>query len=391
MRARWVRLTSCVLAFAASGGAAFFISHSEQHIARRRDSARSFSAAVRDVITAVSELRMSQAAYVATGQDVAFWAPKATAAADNVVSSVTLLRLTATTDVARAALDAAGATAALFAEIDGHAREYLEQGMPVMAGDVVLSDGWEASNALVGQIEKARAAEQQAADADEASQRRREAIAAAAAIAIGLFVIVLMTPRIKPAASSIALAESGLDAATSSVSSREDTLSLASVRPAGPSMRAISKLCTDFGRVDDIEGLKSLLGQAASLMDTNGLMVWVGTPDGSELQPALAHGYTQDMLAQMPTLRRSADNAAAAAFRTGKLQVVLAQEGSASGAIVAPMLSSRGCVGVISAETRHGAETSESLQALAVIVAAQLAAILHTASETPEQRATGTN
>jgi hypothetical protein len=93
----------------------------------------------------------------------------------------------------------------------------------------------------------------------------------------------------------------------------------------------------------------------------------------------------------MPTLRRSADNAAAAAFRSGKLQIVLAQEGSASGAIVAPMLSSRGCVGVMSAETRHGAETSESLQAIAAIVAAQLAGILHTTSETSEQRATGTS
>jgi len=46
---------------------------------------------------------------------------------------------------------------------------------------------------------------------------------------------------------------------------------------------------------------------------------------------------------------------------------------------------------VISAETRRGAETSESLQAMAAIVAAQLAGILRSTSETNEQRATGTN
>jgi len=119
-------------------------------------------------------------------------------------------------------------------------------------------------------------------------------------------------------------------------------------------------------------------------------MVWVGSADGSELQPALAHGYTKEMLARIPTLRRSADNAAAAAFRTGQLQIVLAHEGSASGAIVAPMLSSRGCVGVISAETQRGTETSDSLQAMAAIFAAQLAGILQTTPETREQRATGT-
>jgi hypothetical protein len=54
------------------------------------------------------------------------------------------------------------------------------------------------------------------------------------------------------------------------------------------------------------------------------------------------------------------------------------------------MLSSRGCVGVLSAETQRGAETSESLQAMAALFAAQLAGILQTTPETHEQRATGT-
>jgi hypothetical protein len=388
MRPRWVRLISCVLAFAASGGAAFFISLSEQHIARRRGAARLFDTAVRDVINGVSDLRMSQAAYVATGQDVAFWAPKANAAATNVADSVTLLRAAATTEAGRAALDTAGTMAAMFGQIDRRAREYLEQGMPVMAGDVVLSDGGETAVALVGQIEMARASEQRAAEAEEGAQRRREAIAATGAAAIALLATVLLALRVKPAASSMAPSEAGLDAPASSL--REDAVSFANVRPSGASLRAVSRLCTDFGRASDVEELKSLLGQTASLMDTSGLMVWVGSPDGSELQPALAHGYTQEILARMPTLRRSADNAAAAAFRSGKLQVVLAQ-GSTNGAIVAPMLSSRGCVGVISAETRHGAETSETLQAIATIVAAQLAGILQTTSEAGERRATGTN
>lgn len=388
MRSRWVRLISCVLAFAATGGAAFFISLSEQHIARRRGGARVFDTAVRNVINGVSDLRMSQAAYVATGQDVAFWAPKASAAATNVADSVTLLRAAATTEAGRAALDTAGTTAATFAQIDRRAREYLEHGMPVMAGDVVLSDGGETAVSLVGQIEMARAAEQRAAEADERAQRGREAIAAGAAAAIALLAIVLLSPRVKTNASSIAPPEAELDAPASS--SREDAVPFAGVRPSGAALRGVSRLCTDFGRVSDVDGLKSLLGQAASLMDTTGLMVWVGTPDGSELQPALAHGYTQEMLARMPTLHRSADNAAAAAFRSGKLQVVLAQ-GSTNGAIVTPMLSARGCVGVISAETRHGAETSETLQAIAAIIAAQLAGVLQPTTEIGEQRATGTN
>ena len=397
MRSRWVRLIFTVAALAAFGLAGFFVFRSEQHITRVRGAARAFNDAVRDAVGSLSELRMSQAAYVATGQDVAFWVPKATSAADSLNGSVAQLRSMATTEAARTALDMVAANAARFSSVDQRARESLEQGMPVAAGDVVLSDGGEAATALIGAVETARTAEQQAADTAEGALRKREATAIAGAAAVGLVAILLLAPRIRPAASTISQPEASVD--LSGGQAREDTLlrqppenllSYTGGRSAGASLRAVSKLCTDFGRVSDVEELKSLLGQAAGLMDVNGLMVWVGSADGSELQPAVAHGYPQEMLARLPTLPRSSDNAAAAAFRSGKLQIVLAHEGSASGAIVAPMLSSRGCVGVISAETQRGAETSESLQAMAAIFAAQLAGILQTTPDTHEQRATGT-
>lgn len=356
-----------------------------------------FDAAVRDVVNGVSDLRISQGAYVAIGQDVAFWAPKAAAAAESVAGLVTLLRSTATTDGGRTALDAAAAKAAELIAIDRRARDYLDQGTPVMAGDAILSDGGETATALIGHLETARTAEQTAAEVAERTQRMREATAVAGAAAAALLAIVLLTPQTRPTASTMAASETSADTPAPSAreslglrNAPESLSSYASARSAGAALRAVSTLCTDFGRVSDVDELKSLLGQAAGLMDANGLMVWVGSADGSELQPALAHGYTQEMLARIPTLRRSADNAAAAAFRSGKLQIVLAHEGSASGAIVAPMLSSRGCVGVISAETQRGAETSESLQAMAAIFAAQLAGILQTTPETQEQRATGT-
>src|SRR5262245_41814760 len=99
MRSRWVRLISSVAALAAFGGAGFFVYRSEQHIARTRGAAQAFNDAVRDAAGSLSELRMSQAAYVATGQDVAFWAPKATAAAAGLNASVAQLRSMATTEV----------------------------------------------------------------------------------------------------------------------------------------------------------------------------------------------------------------------------------------------------------------------------------------------------
>jgi hypothetical protein len=89
----------------------------------------------------------------------------------------------------------------------------------------------------------------------------------------------------------------------------------------------------------------------------------------------LAHGYPDQVFARMPTVPRSANNAAAAAYRTAALQVVLTRPGS-NGAVVAPLLSPEGCVGALSAEILRGRETADSVQALAAIFAAQLAGML---------------
>jgi GAF domain-containing protein len=161
-------------------------------------------------------------------------------------------------------------------------------------------------------------------------------------------------------------------------------------RPAGPVLRAASQLCTDLGRVSDLEELKQLVGQAADLMDASGIVIWISAPDGTYVHPALSHGYPPHVMARMSRIPRSADNAAAAAYRTGQIQIVLAHPGESNGAVVAPLLSTDGCIGALSAEIRGGGESSESVQALAAIFAAQLAGVLHTASAAQDQRTTAT-
>src|SRR6185295_5061286 len=113
----------------------------------------------------------------------------------------------------------------------------------------------------------------------------------------------------------------------------------------------------------------------AEAMDASGLIVWLADQT-SHLRPVLAHGYTSEALAHMPLVPRSADNAAAAAYRTAAMQIVLARPGTSTGAVVAPLLAPSGCVGALTAEMKGGSETSDSAQALATIVAAQLATVL---------------
>ena len=153
-------------------------------------------------------------------------------------------------------------------------------------------------------------------------------------------------------------------------------------------IKAAAALATDVGRVRDLDELTRVLGRAADLMDASGVMVWMGPPAGAELRPVLAHGYKPELIARIPPVARSADNAAAAAYRSGSLQIVLSRPGVSPGAVVAPILAAEGCVGALSAEIRHGGETSETTQALAAIFAAQLANVVATPADV-ERRAAG--
>jgi hypothetical protein len=90
------------------------------------------------------------------------------------------------------------------------------------------------------------------------------------------------------------------------------------------------------------------------------------------LRPALAHGYSDEVLARLPRVRRDTDNATAASFRSAQPRIV---DGSAlaTGAVVVPLLTPTGCVGVLAVELHPGGEQRESVTALATILAAQLA------------------
>ena len=156
--------------------------------------------------------------------------------------------------------------------------------------------------------------------------------------------------------------------------------------PTAVPLQAVAQICTDMGRVGDPEELKGLLSRAAEALDASGLVLWLGAPSGSELRPALAHGYTPEMVSRIPVVPRAANNAAAAAYRSGILQVVLSRSGSpAKGAVVAPVLSAEGCLGVLSAEIRGGGEASETIQSLAAIFAAQLAGVVASTPVAPER------
>ena len=139
-----------------------------------------------------------------------------------------------------------------------------------------------------------------------------------------------------------------------------------------PNLLAAALLCTELGRVEETCEAAPLLQEAARILDAVGLVVWVWHPASAELRPALAHGYSDKVLAQLPKVRRDTDNATAAAFRSAQTCVVNAGDRT-SGAVVIPLMTAVGCVGVLAIELPHGSEQRESVRALGTIFAAQLA------------------
>ena len=120
---------------------------------------------------------------------------------------------------------------------------------------------------------------------------------------------------------------------------------------------------------------EDLLSRAAAVINARGMIVWVADEQGATLYPLFTHGYPQAVLLRLGTLRGDANNATAAAWRAGDLTVV---DGTpdAPGAIVAPIVTSQGCVGVLAAELAAGGEDRDDVRAMAVIFAAQLATVV---------------
>jgi len=377
MRSRALRLTFGAVALIAIGAAAFLLIRSEEEIGVLASSVRAFDQHARDATDALAEARAAQQAYVAAGQGAAFWMNKVSATTEAAAAALASLHQSAAAGT-RTALDAATATAGEFASVDKRARDYLKSGQPLMAADIIFTEGSDAAATAGRQVETARLAEHQALDGDMAAIRKQQAIIIGSAAALAAIIVLLLIP-VPRTAEVEDTANAGL-----SIAPALPAAPAAPFAPFAPNamFKAAADLATDFGRVRDLDELTQILGRAGDVMGASGLMVWMGSTARGELRPVLAHGYSPEMIARIPPVPRSADNAAAAAYRSGVLQIVLSRPGS-SGAVVAPILSADGCIGALSAEIKGGGETSEGIQALASIFAAHLAGVL--SSSTPAE------
>jgi hypothetical protein len=385
MRSRGLRLTFGACSCIAIAAAAVFLYLSEQRLSMDRAAVQPFDARARDAAAHFADLKTAQLAYVAVGQGTGIWLPKADAIKASLFAELASLRQAAGAAASALALDDAAAALEEFGRVDKRVRDYLSNGAQVMASDVVFAEGIDVTTRGASAVERARLEARRDLDDLDAWRRRQEALALVGAAALTILVVALLIrlpaageTREAPAVTSLSLRDAPAETPPA-VEARPQPVKLS----AGPTLGMAAQLCTDLGRMGDPSDVNGVLGQTADVLNASGLVVWIRSASGAELIPAFAYGYSDDMVARLPKIPRSADNAAAAAYRTGSLQIVLSRPGTSKGAVAAPLLSIDGCAGVLSAEIRDGGETSDVVQALVRILAAQLSGLLVPDSVTP--------
>ena len=137
----------------------------------------------------------------------------------------------------------------------------------------------------------------------------------------------------------------------------------------------LAKLCSKLSCAQHVHELTSVLEDASGVLDSVGLILWIPDAVGVALIPAFAHGYPDEMIAQLPGVAMEAHNAIAEAFRTRSTCVVNGTE-TESGAVVAPLLTPTACGGALSLEFRGGAEQRDEVRAGVMLLAAQVSTLV---------------
>ncbi len=371
MSSRTVRLLFVLAAVAAVAASAFFMSRTDAAVSAEREAIERARTEARALSATIADLRAAQVAYVARGQAEEFWMGRVSRLLPVVDGQMKAFTASLRSAAAQDHAEPAAAAIDNFHKLDARAQEYVKSGDPLLASDLIFSDGVEAMAAAAAQVDGALDEELQAGAEELASLRRRELLVAASTAAVLLALVALgLTIRTESATEPVALTI-GRDVIKPTLPAPAP--SHARIRL--PNLAGAAQLCTELARVVEPAELPPLLERAAKLVEATGLLVWVADPGGGELRPALSFGYSNQTVARMGTIARDAGNAVAAAYRAGELRTV-ESNGSKTGALVAPLMTPEGCVGVLSAETKGGSEKDQNSQALASIIAAQLATLV---------------
>jgi CHASE3 domain sensor protein len=339
--------------------------------------------ALSQMATTASEINAAQQAYVAPGQPDQPWLARVGELVQQLAQSAATIRPQLRSPEAADHLQTlTGAVDSLVA-IDGRVRTHLANGQDLSAADLVFTEARDTVGVMVEAIRGLEATERAATDAERAALTQQAwALAGFVGVLWIAAVVVLLrggmaaSLDVRPApaeASTFAPrpADSGHYESTPleiPAATQEEPASAPSI-----DLATAAAVCIDLSRVTSVDALPDLLARASIVLDASGLILWMGA--GEELFAVTAHGYDPKVLARLGPIARHANNATAAAWRSGEVGTVPGDMVS-NGAIVAPMWGVDGCIGVLAAEIRHGRESDPAAAAVTSMFAAQLATIV---------------
>jgi hypothetical protein len=350
----------------AAGGLAGFVVWSAHRAVDRLDRERDTKSATIDaLLSSISAIASAQQAYTDYGRrDVASFT-RVSLLVDRITTDAAGLRATRESSVSSERLEEFWTALSALMGAESRARERLAGGDDSGAADAVLAAAREHVNVLGSSLRAFRAAEfngYQAARRGAAGPSWILLGVVAALWAAGLIAFALF-PRQRIAQPIANAAPSNTAPAPASAMDPLPSIDLTGT----------AALSADLSRLTDPAALPQLLARAATILGARGVIIWMGA--GDELFAAAAHGYDDALLTRIRPIMRDADNATAAAWRRGEL-VTLPADAGGYGAIVAPLLAPAGCVGVLAAEVSGERDRDTSAQAVAMIVASQLAGVL---------------
>ena len=382
MNSRLTRVLLVAIAVAVGAVAGSFLKDLDASINTQRASADRLREQAKTLSATIADVRSGQVAYVAQGQGGDFWMAHVANRMPVLQSQAADFSAALTSPAARAAFEPAAAALENFQTLDSRVTEFLVSGNALLASDLIFSDGLESTATASTQIRQALDGELRARAAGVAAARSRQvAILGGAAGAAFLLLLALAFTGASPNHAT----ESAVAAAP--VEPVRFEAPLPKAKPAvTPKLVNTARLCGELARVAESKQLPGLLERAAIVLDASGIIVWIADPAGRELRPAMSHGYSEQVMAKMGSIPREGNNAAAAAYRFAEMRTV-SGDNFTKGAVIAPLMTSEGCIGVLSAEMKGGLEKDESSQALAAIFAAQLATLVATPTAVPARTA----
>lgn len=421
---RFLLLFAALLAVIAASVVVF---NAERALSAAMVAGEGFEAQGRAVIDELGRLRAAQQAYVAEGQGPDYWMTQASERLAAVDRGLAELATAASNDGARAAVQAAAASMEQFRALDGRARKFVQNQQSLVASDVIFTESLVPLDGAAGHVTAATDVERAAREDATRAARARQFYAAAGAAGLLLLAVMLLapvpeadvdvltamralteSPTLKPQPGASSSATTARPKAETWVSDEQSGARLLPrpaaeaappapppeapapapvaetpappakpVPPARPAvdLTAASRVCADLARVLDAGDIPGLLARAAGVLDARGMIVWVADRQGLSLYPMFTHGYPSAVIVRLGSISGESNNATAAAWRSGEVTSVPGGDGQ-PGALVTPIVTADGCIGVLAAEIADGRESLGDVRAMATIFSAQLATVV---------------